>query len=655
MAASNQIIGEASQQMTRIKKHPLLLVSTAALLALLFVSCKTTQKSSGAKPPVDQAPEPPAHAAMPKLPDPPAQRTLPIIQQKPQVDPVENLIQHSQSYFVQGEKNLKAGFLERAKKDFDESIEIILRSGIPIDQDARLERHYEGLLDKIFSYELAALKAGDGFSEERVEAAPLDEIATGELPMTFDPRSKGLAEQTVREYKHDLPLPINDSVLSFMDYFQNRGHKTMENGLQRSGRYRAMISKILAEEGVPQDLIYLCQAESGFRPLAYSRAKCKGMWQFAASRGAEYGLRQNWWIDERSDPEKSTRAAARHLHDLYMQFGDWLLAIAAYNTGPGNIGRAIERTGYANYWELLKRGTLHPETANYVPIIIAMAIISKDPARYGFEIVPDPPLNQENVQIEKAIDLRLVSESLDISLGDVQELNPHIKRLTTPRNDPDFNLYIPEGTKEKFLAEIEAIPEDMRVTWRKHRVEEGETLSQLARRYHTTLSAIAQANGLSSDQKIQPGEKLIIPVTPGREGRERVVAQGSRIRYTVKRGDTLANIARDFDVSVSQLRRWNHLSAKSNVRPGRVLVIQTSESASAAPPSPRAQSKVTAQANAASPNGRSRVIHRVKKGETLFAIASNYKTSIESIRDWNNLSQSDDIKVGERLTIYVNR
>ncbi|MFN8009489.1 MAG: LysM peptidoglycan-binding domain-containing protein [Terriglobia bacterium] len=640
------------------KKRSLLFVLISNLVCLPILSCKSTDtKSTAAKPPVDQAPQVPVQAALPKLPDSPVQHTSPIIQQKPQVDPVENLIQRSQAYFLQGERNLKAGFLEKAKKDFDESIEIILHSGIPLDQNERLERHYEGLLDKIFSYEMAALKAGDGFSEERVEAAPLDEIAAGELPMTFDPRSKSLAEETVRDYKHDLPLPINDSILRFIDYFQNRGHKTMEYGLQRSGRYRAMISKILAEEGVPQDLIFLCQAESGFRPLAYSRAKCKGMWQFAASRGAEYGLRQNWWIDERSDPEKSTRAAARHLHDLYMQFGDWLLAMAAYNTGPGNIERAIERTGYADYWELLKRKTLHPETADYVPIIIAMAIISKDPARYGFDVIPDPPIPQERVQIESAIDLRLVSETLDISLVEVQELNPHIKRMTTPRNDPEFNLYIPDGTKEKFLAEIESIPEDMRVTWRKHRVEEGETLSLLARRYHTTASAISQANGLSSDEKIQPGDKLIIPVTAGREGRERVVAQGSRVRYTVKRGDTLISIARNFDVSVSELRRWNHLSTKSTVRPGRVLILQTS-AASIAAPSSRAQSKNSTQSAQSASNslsGRSRVIHRVKKGETLYAIASNYGTSIESIRGWNNLSQGDDIKVGERLTIYVNR
>ena len=284
------------------------------LLAIISFSCKTTQqKTSVAKAPVADVPKAPAEPTLPVLPPPPAKPALTIIQQKPLVDPVENLIRRSQESFLRGEKNLKAGFLEKAKKDFDESLEIVLRSGLGMSQDERLERHYEGLLDRIHGYELAALKEGDGFTEEKVEEAPLDEIARGEVPLTFDPKSRQLAEQTVKQTQHDLPLPINDLVLRYVDYFQTHGRKTIEIGMQRAGRYRQMISQILAKEDLPQDLIYLCQAESAFRPLAYSKAKCKGLWQFGSATGAVYGLRQNWWIDERSDPEKSTQAAARHL------------------------------------------------------------------------------------------------------------------------------------------------------------------------------------------------------------------------------------------------------------------------------------------------------------------------------------------------------
>ena len=277
-----------------------------------------------------------------------------------------------------------------------------------------------------------------------------------------------------------------------------------------------MISENPCRRGVPQDLIYLCQAESSFKPLALSNKKCKGMWQFDAWRGQYYGLRQNWWIDERSDPEKSTRAAARHLKDLYSQFGDWFLAMAAYNTGPGNVERAIERTGFADYWELVKRGTLHPDTVSYVPMILAMAIISKDPAKYGFEFTPEPTVSVDHVQIDSAIDLRLAAESLDIGLSELKDLNPHVRRLTTPRNDPEFTLYLPAGSKEKFLQEIASIPEEMRVTWRMHRVEDGETLSIIAKKYRTTPSAISQANNLAEGQRIQVDGKLIIPVTAGK-------------------------------------------------------------------------------------------------------------------------------------------
>jgi membrane-bound lytic murein transglycosylase D len=355
--------------MTRLSERMWRLATIVPLLSLAFISCKTTQQSRTpmVKPPVADVPKPAAPPQLPVLPDTPAKPVLPILQQ-PLVDPIESLIASSQASFLRGEKSLKAGFLEKAKKDFDESLDILLRSGVVIGQDERLERHYEGLLDRIHNYELAALKEGDGFNQEKVEQAPLDEIATGEVPLTFDPKSKQIAEQTVQQTPHDLPLPINDLVLTYVDYFQKRGRKGFEIGMQRAGRYRAMISRILAEEGLPQDLIYLCQAESAFKPLAYSRAKCKGLWQFGAGTGAMYGLRQNWWVDERSDPEKSTRAAARHLKDLYSQFGDWLLVMAAYNWGAGGVERAVAFTGYADYWELMKRNNLPAETKNYIPI-----------------------------------------------------------------------------------------------------------------------------------------------------------------------------------------------------------------------------------------------------------------------------------------------
>jgi len=641
--------------MTRFSRRVWRLAAIPPLVSFVFISCKTTQqtRTPAAKPPVAEVPKPAPETPQPALPETPVKPVLPTIQQ-PLNDPIETLIASSQASFLRGEKNLKAGFLEKAKKDFDESLDILLSSGTVMSQDVRLERHYTTLINRIYNYELAALKEGDGFNEEKVERAPLDEIATGEVPLTFDPKSKQLAEQTVQETTHDLPLPINDLVLRYVDYFQKRGRKGFEIGMQRAGRYRAMISKILAEEGLPQDLIYLCQAESAFKPLAYSRAKCKGLWQFGSGTGALYGLRQNWWVDERSDPEKSTRAAARHLKDLYAQFGDWLLVMAAYNWGAGGVERAVAYTGYADYWELLKRNNLPAETKNYIPIILAITIISKDPARYGFEVTPDSDMSVEKVQLNSALDLRLVAESLDLTLAEVQELNPHVKRLTTPNNDPDFNLYVPQGMADKFLQEIASIPEAMRVNWRKHRVEEGETLSQIAQKYRTTASAIAQVNNLDQTARLQFGEKLIIPVTPG-PSRGPGGANGSRIRYIVQPGDTVASVARDFDVTATQIRKWNRLTSQTRLRPGRTLSIFTdlpAASTAVAKPSKRTSPRSATVASATKPV---RVVHEVKKGDTLYTIATNYNTSISSIRDWNKLSENDHLRVGERLTIYLNR
>jgi membrane-bound lytic murein transglycosylase D len=340
----------------------------------------------------------------------------------------------------------------------------------------------------------------------------------------------------------------------------------------RAGRYRPMIERILNEEGVPADLIYLAQAESGFEPAAVSRASARGMWQFMMSRAEDYGLRRDWWVDDRQDPEKATRAAARHLRDLYKQFGDWYLAMAAYNSGPGTVQAAVGRTGYADFWELYRRGVLPKETKNYVPIIVAVTIMAKNPAQYGLEnIVPDPPMQFDTVKIDYPVDLRLVAECVDTSVTTLQEMNPSLLRLTTPKKG-HFDLRLPAGTKDKFEEAIAAIPVDKRVWWRYHKVQAGDTLLGIAKKYHASASSIAQVNNLESGDDLPVDDKLIIPVAG--HGREDGTIVYSRrvVRYTVRPGDTALSVADDWGVPVSKLRAWNGIKG-NHLKRGRVLLI----------------------------------------------------------------------------------
>jgi membrane-bound lytic murein transglycosylase D len=362
---------------------------------------------------------------------------------------------------------------------------------------------------------------------------------------------------------------VNDVVVSYLNFFQTpRGRAIVENGLRRKGKYQEMISRILKEEGVPQDLVYLAQAESAFQPLALSRAGARGIWQFVQWRGNEYGLKRSWWVDERLDPEKATRAAAQHLRDLYGLYGDWYLAMAAYNCGPGNVQKGIERTGYADFWELYKRNVLPQETKNYVPIILALTLIAKDAAHYGISVDPDGPTPTDVVKPGRAIDLRLVAETIDVDVDTLRTLNPSLLRMVTPDN-PDFELHLPVGTSEKFSAEIADIPADKWVSWRRHRVESGETLTSIARTYHVTAAAIADANDLEHGVQLEAGEKLIIPATrPLEESKPRLV------RYRVRKGDTLGGIADQFSVTSEDVVKWNRLKG-ANVSRGMVLRIYT--------------------------------------------------------------------------------
>ncbi|HET8668679.1 MAG TPA: LysM peptidoglycan-binding domain-containing protein, partial [Terriglobales bacterium] len=496
----------------------------------------------------------------------------PKIQEKivPKADPVEALIAKVEREYQTGQSNYNAGHLEAAKENFDQAFNILLQGPPEVKSDERLEQEFDRLVEGVHNLELLALKEGDGFTQQPAEPAPIDEA--NEVTFPVDPNVRAKAQEELKTTQSDLPLTLNDSVASYISYFSNRGRHFLEHGYVRSGRYREMISRILKEEGVPQDLIYLAQAESGFHPLALSRAGARGMWQFMAGRGIGYGLQRNWWVDDRQDPEKATRAAARHLKDLYAQFGDWYLAMAAYNSGPGTVQKAVQRTGYADYWELYRRGVLPAETRNYVPIILAITIMSKNPTQYGLDrLRAEQDVRYETVTVDYPVDLRLVSECVDASLATLQELNPSLIRLTTPK-EQKFALHLPLGTKDKYQEAIAAIPVDKRVWWHYHKVTPGDTLATVARKYRTTAEAIAEANNLDGEDLGRRG-RLVIPVAPSKRSEGDAVAFSKKAtRYTVRKGDTVLSVADDFGVPAANVRKWNRIKGNA-LKAGRVLTI----------------------------------------------------------------------------------
>jgi peptidoglycan lytic transglycosylase D len=579
-------------------KRGLQITTSALLLAVAGSGCEDAAKKpvQAHVPVVSQAPStaaqvPQTLAPLP-LTDPSRPRPTSLLLPVP--DGKQFLIQKVQEKFASGEKNFKAGHLEAARKDFDEAVDWMLESGYDLNGDPALNGLFHQVVDTVYAYELQAFRGGEGFAEAPAVPAPIDEVAETTFPA--DPRLKERAEEAAKNISHDLPLTVNDEVLSFLNFFQtSRGRAIVETGLRRSGRYREMISRVLQEEGLPQDLIYLAQAESAFQPLALSRAGARGIWQFVAYRGKQYGLRHTWWIDERQDPERATHAAAQHLRDLYGLFGDWYLAMAAYNCGPGNVQKGIERTGYADFWELYKRNVLPRETKNYVPIIIALTLIAKDAAHYNIQADPETPVPTDVVKPGRPIDLRLVAETIDMDVETLRSLNPALLRLATPDN-PDFELHLPQGTAEKFNAEIAAIPPEKWISWRRHRVENGETLASIAKKYHVTSAAIADANNLERTAALDAGEKLIIPATqPQAETKRRWVS------YRVRRGDTLGGIADRYSVDPEDVRKWNRLRS-NRVGRGMVLRIYTLGGAAEAAPA-RARAKSRKKSPATSPAG----------------------------------------------------
>jgi membrane-bound lytic murein transglycosylase D len=419
----------------------------------------------------------------------------------------DSMVQRAEVTFDSAKRLYQAEDFAGARHNFDEAVDQMLEASDldPADRQD-YQRRLEDMVETVHGLDVAGMGATPDSQDAKYEKAPLEDI----LQMTFpvDPKLKNRVREQAAATVSQLPLTVNDTVLGYINYFSNRGRGTVIAATQRSGRYRQMIQRVLEEEGVPQELIHLAQAESGFMPRAMSRMSAGGMWQFISLRGQEYGLARNRYIDERMDPEKATRAAARHLHDLYDQFGDWYLAIAAYNCGPMVVQNAVERTGFADFWELRNRGVLPAETTNYVPIILAMTIIEKNAAGYGLDnIQMDPPLEYDTVDLSVPTNLSLVSDLTETPLPQLTELNPAVLHGIAPEG---YSLRVPKGTGPLLSSGLEMIPVQHRDAWRMHRVETGETLASIGKRFGVAPASLVATNNLKTAEAPE-GERLLIP------------------------------------------------------------------------------------------------------------------------------------------------
>ncbi|UCF18288.1 MAG: LysM peptidoglycan-binding domain-containing protein [Gemmatimonadota bacterium] len=379
----------------------------------------------------------------------------------------------------------------------------------------------------------------------------------------------------------DIPITMNQSVKRWLEYFQGDGRANFAVYLERAGRYEPMMRAVFRDAGLPEDLVYVSLIESGFSPSAYSRARAVGLWQFIASTGRLYGLEVSYWVDERRDPILATKAAAAHLKDLHDEFGSWYLAAAAYNGGASRVRRGISRSGSDDFWTLADRRLLRRETRNYVPKLIAAALIAKQPAHYGFfEVQAEAPLAYDLVQVPDATSLDVVADACGVSVAELAELNPQLLRGVSPPGQR-YTLRAPAGSGHRFAMNFAKVAPNQRVTWVQHVVRRGDTLSEIASAYGVSVSAIQAANQGVEPRRLRPGQRLVVPragklpsytaTTQARPSKpvqvEAKRPDGPYITYRVQGGDSLWAIARKYEVTARDLMLWNGLST-SRIYPG---------------------------------------------------------------------------------------
>jgi membrane-bound lytic murein transglycosylase D len=529
---------------------------------------------------------------------------------------IQLTIERSEESLQKGEEFFRAGEYAQARRSYDRALDIVLEAGIDIRSDARLKQHYQKLIDQINQRQAmltkqlpAPLPLSAQVKDELTEAqaaqlakqnqaikpgqpgyveSPLDDISKLNLTEEERKATEAEARAALLAARVDFGFKPNALVQSWINYYQGRGRLTMERGLYRSGKYMAMARRIFKEEGVPQDLAWLGQVESAWLPNARSWAAAVGLWQFIPGTGARFGLRQDYYVDERSSFEKATRASARYLKFLANRYaGNWELAMAAYNSGEGNVDRAIARSGYADFWEIYQRGLLPNETRNYVPNILATIIIAKNPDHYGFNVKPSAPLAYDTVLVNNSVDLRLAAEACDTSYEYLAELNPELKRGITPQGFA-YGLRVPPGRGKPLQKLLVQIPADKRDKWRLLVAQNEDTFATIAKRTGVSETALSAING-----GVEPtaGQKVIIPLGSNVRNVAAVAPKGMMaarstmastpggytkvIVYTVKANETINSIAARYGSSAKDIAALNRLSPSASLRAGQALKVPT--------------------------------------------------------------------------------
>jgi len=506
-------------------------------------------------------------------------------------------------------------------------------------------------LDLILSSEEPPIKVVDSNSNQ----TPLingSQIVRLELPISEESNDDFNLEILPGDYSKqepsfDIPIVVNEKVEHFIQYFQTTARNRFSNWLARSEKYIPFMKNLLRENGLPEDLVYLALIESGFNPYAYSRSKASGPWQFIYLTGKKYGLKVNWWVDERRDPEKSTIAAAKYLKDLYDMFECWYLAAAGYNAGENKIINAMKRYRTEDFWELSKYHYLKKETKDYVPQMIAAALIAKDPEKYGFtDIEYEEPLQYEKVKVPPATDLRIIAKALEISLEELKDLNPELLRWCTPPYEQEYEIKIPYGKKEIFFKNFEEFLSNGKFQFATHVVRKGDTFSKIANKYGVAIEPILEINKMKKSTPLSVGMNLIIPIPKDSNGKRPLsIIKGSKevgeeIIYIIKPGDTLWSISSEMGINIGALSKWNNIHPERKLMPGDKLRIKVGN--------PNLYSQ-----GLTSEKKIKEVSYLVRPGDSLWSIAKKYNSTVSDIKTWNNLGKSDIIYPGTVIKLRI--